>query len=301
MTADELEEHNAMLMEGPSDPDAQATVTDFIDYTEYLPSDLVRSLTLIRGLDETYLNASATVHELTKTYGSLPSIPPESRPEAATLRKQISEHLTRAINARESAYAESCRLYDAVDRHFDRLGGIKSKLDTLLNNFAADVAAKESMAEGKQAADDRKAGERTGGPKITLRFDGTRQRGDIEDEIRTQKEKKRGGGSRVDRGRKSDAAIASTEQPGADDERASAALATPKKKGTVKKGQKNRPAPRQPGGSVPRATPAGLEASTSHALATLEPPPDDAQPGSEHMPWLRLTDWEMARLRKKMK
>jgi hypothetical protein len=40
------------------DPDAQATVTDFLDYTEYLPSDLMRSLTLIRGLDETYLRSS---------------------------------------------------------------------------------------------------------------------------------------------------------------------------------------------------------------------------------------------------
>lgn len=310
MTGDELEEHNSILMEGPSDPDAQAAVTDFIDYTEYLPSDLVRSLTLIRGLDETYLNASSAVHELTRTYGSLPSLPPESRPEASTLRKQISEQLSRGINARESAYAESCRLYDAVDRHFDRLGSIKSKLDTLLNNFADDTAGKSAAAgalsEGKQSADDRKASERAAAPKITLRFDTARHRGEVEDGIGQQKEKKGRGGSRADRSRKSafgaDTAVASTEQPGAEDEGATAAVAaTHKKKGTAKKGQKNRPVSRQPGASTSAAPPAGLESSTSNALATLQPPPPDAQQGSEHMPWLRLTEWEMARLRKKMK
>src|SRR5947207_11689842 len=115
------------------DPDAQATVTDFLDYTEYLPSDLIRSLTLIRGLDETYLNAASSVHELTRTSGQLPNLPVDTRPDAQTLRRLISEQLSRAINARESAYAESCRLYDVVDRHFKRLGSIKLKLDALLN------------------------------------------------------------------------------------------------------------------------------------------------------------------------
>lgn len=51
--------------------------------------------------------------------------------------------------------------------------------------------------------------------------------------------------------------------------------------------------------SVSGATPSGI--STSNALALLRPPPEDAQPGSEDMPWLRLTEWEMTKLRKKMK
>ncbi|KAJ0361767.1 hypothetical protein COL922a_014508, partial [Colletotrichum nupharicola] len=33
----------------------------------------------------------------------------------------------------------------------------------------------------------------------------------------------------------------------------------------------------------------------------LKPPPEDAKPGSEDLPWLRLTEWEMTNLRKKMK
>lgn len=41
--------------------------------------------------------------------------------------------------------------------------------------------------------------------------------------------------------------------------------------------------------------------STSNALALLKPPPEGAKLGSEDLPWLRLTDWEMTKLRKKMK
>ena len=41
--------------------------------------------------------------------------------------------------------------------------------------------------------------------------------------------------------------------------------------------------------------------SVHNALMALEPPPADAKPGSEHAPWLRLTDWEMMMLRKRMK
>ena len=54
-----------MIEDPPTDPDAQATVTDFLDYTEYLPSDLARSLTLIHKLDDVYFTATDTVHELT--------------------------------------------------------------------------------------------------------------------------------------------------------------------------------------------------------------------------------------------
>ena len=41
--------------------------------------------------------------------------------------------------------------------------------------------------------------------------------------------------------------------------------------------------------------------SVHNALMSLEPPPPDAKPGSKHAPWLRLTDWEMMMLRKRMK
>ena len=41
--------------------------------------------------------------------------------------------------------------------------------------------------------------------------------------------------------------------------------------------------------------------SVHNALMALETPPPDAKPGSKHAPWLRLTDWEMMMLRKRMK
>src|SRR5271170_2570355 len=113
------------------DPDAQATVTDFLDFTEYLPSDLLRSLTLIRGLDETYRTNSYAVHDLTTLYGSLPTYPTSTRPDAQTLRAQISTHLDQAISARESSYAEAARLFDAADRHYNRLQSIANKLHAL--------------------------------------------------------------------------------------------------------------------------------------------------------------------------
>ena len=41
--------------------------------------------------------------------------------------------------------------------------------------------------------------------------------------------------------------------------------------------------------------------STSNALAQLAPPPADAKPGSKWAPWKKLTEYEMAVLRKQMK
>lgn len=41
--------------------------------------------------------------------------------------------------------------------------------------------------------------------------------------------------------------------------------------------------------------------SVHNALMRLPPPPADAIPGSQEAPWLRLTDWEMMSLRKRMK
>jgi hypothetical protein len=52
-------------------------------------------------------------------------------------------------------------------------------------------------------------------------------------------------------------------------------------------------------GSNIKSAVAGI--STSNALALLVPPPPDARPGSRWRPWFKLTEWEMAKLRKSMK
>ncbi|KAJ5953193.1 Zinc finger PHD-type [Penicillium verhagenii] len=252
---DETDHSGGVILDGPFDPDAQATVTDYIDYTEYLPADLIRSLTLIQGLDERYLDSAQEVHSLSRTYGQLPDLPPDERPNAISLRRQVSHQLDRAINARESAYAEACRLYDVVDRHFDRLSCIRQKLEALPRPPS-------------------KSGAST--TRITLRLDGRKKSG-------TQKSRRRVGLGGQFADFNPDSPIASTEQSDADAE----TLIVPKSR-PPKKEKQRRPS-------------SGVVVSTSHALASLKPPPPDAKPGSEHAPWGRLTEYEMTKLRKKMK
>ncbi|EAS32705.2 PHD finger domain-containing protein [Coccidioides immitis RS] len=274
-----------LFLEGPSDPDAQATVTDFIDYTEYLPSDLVRSLTLVRDLDKKYLDAANAVHKLTKTYGQLPHLPQETRPEPHALRVQISEQLKRAINAREASFAEASRLYDVVDRHFNRLASIKSKLVALSITTARELAI--DLPETKDGAAGAKV-EKTEPPtRITLRLDSARQ--------------KSRAAQRGARGGRATAFDPSQVAPSVEGSDADAAIGLGVEEGQ-KKGAKQKKARRNPrtlqGAEGEHIT---AERSTSRALAALSAPPPDAKIGSEFLPWLRLTDWEMACLRKKMK
>lgn len=325
MMTDEADDPGDLLLEGTSDPDAQATVTDFIDYTEYLPSDLIRSLTLIRGLDESYLKATASVHELTKTYGQLPNLPPGSQPEPQALRKQISQQLDRAINSRESSYAEACRLYDVVDRHFDRLGSIKAKLNALPKppsapSRAPSVPPNPPTTENKRARNQRKQEEIAPATRITLRVDGSRAGGT---NAARQADTTSRGNSRNQRAAVADghltpfnpdSPIASTEQSDLETDHVAArqletSAETEKileekddkfSKGKKQKQRKASRTPRPAGmGTNVHSSIAGI--STSNALAMLRPPPENSKMGSEDLPWLRLTEWEMTKLRKKMK
>jgi len=296
MMGDDTEDSGGIILEGPYDPDAQATVTDFIDYTEHLPADLVRSLTLIRKLDETYLDASQKVHELTKIYGRLPDIPREVRPNAQELRKQISRQLDRAINARECSYAEACRLYDVVDRHFDRLDYIKKKLRALPKPPSREPtpAPAPPSPENKRSRTGRKGEDGASTTRITLRVDGQEQPA-----AATQKPRSR---RSMLTGFNPDSPIASTEHSDGEAEpkpEPSEPAAEPDKTSKPPK-PKNEKQPKRT--RAPRAgNKSGAPMSTSTALAMLNPPPPDAKLGSEDLPWLRLTEWEMTKLRKKMK
>lgn len=294
------DEAGGLILDGTFDPDAQATVTDYIDYTEYLPADLIRSLTLIRGLDERYGDAAQDVHDLTKTYGQLPGIAAEERPVPQRVRKEISSQLDRAINARESAYAEACRLYDVVDHHFNRLDIIRQKLDVLPKPASQEASPPAQQGGSKRAAASKKKGAAAAGggadsaprTRITLRVDSQ--------DTTAANQKPRSRRSMVSAehlaGFNPDSPLDSTEQSDVEEPKtqpSSESLPepemTPRKKDTQRR---SRP-------SVSGATPSGI--STSNALALLRPPPENAQAGSEDMPWLRLTEWEMTKLRKKMK
>lgn len=276
---DETDHSGGVILDGPFDPDAQATVTDYIDYTENLPADIIRSLTLIRGLDGRYLDSAQAVHSLTQSYAQLPDLSSDERPSAISMRKGISGHLDRAINARESSYAEACRLFDVVDRHFDRLNCIRQKLEALPRPRSREPTPVPEPTP-KRARKDKKDGAAT--TRITLRLDNTKQN---RKRSGTQKSRSRRSGLAADHLAEfnPDSPIASTEHSDEED-----VVIPPKPVKPHKKEKVRRPS-------------SGVGVSTSSALALLEPPPEDARLGSEHLPWLRLTEWEMTKLRKKMK
>lgn len=300
MLSEYTDDAGGIILDGAFDPDAQATVTDYIDYTEYLPADLIRSLTLIRGLDERYEDAAQDVHELTKTYGQLPGIAADVRPVPQMLRKDISSQLDRAINARESAYAEACRLYDVVDHHFNRLDIIRQKLDVLPKPASREASSPAQQGGNKRtAASKKKGGGADNAPRtrITLRLDG---QDNAATAATAAAQKPRSRRSMVSAehlaGLHPDSPLDSTEQSDAEEPKTHpSSESPPEPEMTPKKKDKQRRS--RP--SVSGATPSGI--STSNALAMLRPPPENAQPGSEDMPWLRLTEWEMTKLRKKMK
>lgn len=315
--------------EVPLDPDAQATVTDFLDYTEYLPSDLIRSLRLISKLDETYLSSANTVHDLTRVYGSLPTAPGNNRPNPQDLRQEISHNLDYAIEAREASFAEASRLYEVVDRHFNRLTSIISKLKSLPKPPSRDPTPTPQIQTSHTSRVKIVAAEveeDTPPQRITLRFDGQRAQGTTN---RTN-----GSASRPRyRNRKvtvpgevlpppnpdSPPPITDSEWefqppspvPVATSRVGALSASGPPKPARIrppkppKTDKPNAPKvvrpPRPPGAMGTNVHSAVAGISTSNALSLLEPPPPDAKPGSEHAPWMRLTEWEMAKLRKRMK
>jgi hypothetical protein len=296
--------------------------------TEYLPSDLIRSLTLIRKLDDSYLQSTTDLHELTKEYGSLPSQPVENRSDPKVLRARISHFLNRAIGARESSYAEASRLYDVVDRHFNRLTSIISKLQALPLPPSRDPTPAPQPVKSPQT--NRGRGRKTDvdattGPRITLRLDGARTGPGPGRPLGTISRLKSRNRRITIPGEvlpppNPDSPPPSTESDWESEPRSPVPIPTSRvgvpsrsrgKPGRVKipklpkpdrikipKGQRGR-RPAGAMGTNAHSSVAGI--SSSNALALLNPPPENAVAGSEDAPWLKLTPYELARLRKRMK
>ncbi|KAK5098572.1 hypothetical protein LTR70_002459 [Exophiala xenobiotica] len=263
-------------------PDAQSAVTDFLDYTEYLPTDLIRSLSLIRQLDETYLNNADSVHGLTQTYGALPALPSNERPDALNLRTSISRHLDRAINARESAYAEAVRLFDLTDRHQDRLKSIIAKLNALPKPPSRDPTPQpQAPSSAKRSRTGRQINLTLKAPKgpiaAAILPRPRHRRVTVPGEVLPPYDP--------------DEPIASTEVSDLDSEPPSPVkpeletvrLKLPKQRSTTDPDRKSR---------EPRET-------STYKKPT--PPPENAAIGSKFRPWTHLSEWEMYKLRKKMK
>ncbi|KAL1873461.1 hypothetical protein VTK73DRAFT_959 [Phialemonium thermophilum] len=278
-----------------ADPDAQATVTDFLDFTEYLPSDMMRSLTLIGKLDQTYSDASSRVHSLTVTWGQLPSLAPDQKPNPTELRSEISSNLNQAVRSRTYSHAEAVRMLENVNRHYNRAKTIFAKLQTMLENYPPPEEQKSMAAASKSP-------QATRTPKVTLRLEGQKVRrpqvpritvpGDVLAPYDLNYETYT-----------SDSETSSDEED--EDQTPGPSRVTPGPQPRIKLVKNNR-TPKVPKvsrrrSSLPDPSTPAPPVSTSAALAQLKPPPENAVIGSADAPWLRLTSYELARLRKRMK
>jgi hypothetical protein len=306
---EEDDEGEMGALEHPSDPDAQATVTDYLDFTEYLPSDIIRSLTLIGKLDQVCNVAQRNAHELSKTYGNRPVVEDHARPEPVAMREDIAESINEALHNRTLSHAEACRMAENVERHYLRAKTILAKLRALADSYptTTDVTSPAHVAPSSPQA--------VRAPKITLRLDGSRPSAGSS-------------GARVPRPRapriivpgdvlapyEFDYDTVETDTDGwdsVDDE----PMTPPRTGGVGRIKLVNRPkssskirlpksmrTPRPPGSMGTNVHSAVAGISTSNALRECTPPPPDVVPGDKkHAPWLELTRYELAKLRKRMK
>lgn len=290
----------------PSNPDAQATVTDFLDYTEIFPSDLHRSLKLISKLDESYHRDTLRIHELTKQYGTLPTIPKTTRPTPQSLRSEISTTLDHAFKCRVSTLAEADRLCAVADNFYNRLLAITRKLTALPKPPSRDPSAVPEPPSPKIGRG-RKVEERT--PRITLHV--ASDRGgrpkhvnrnvivpgeilppldplspDVSDVSASESERAPSPVVKQDSVRLRRENVAREKMPRV-------------RTGVVKLPKVSWERPPGLVGTNVHSTVAGI--SVSNAMALISPPPGDAKPGSKHAPWFELTEWELNKLRKRMK
>ncbi|KAG9241900.1 hypothetical protein BJ878DRAFT_427095, partial [Calycina marina] len=307
--------NSTMEFDFPIDPDAQATVTDFLDFTEYLPADMKRSCTLITDLDKTEAKSSAGVHDLTKLWGKPQDLTLEQKPDLIQLRAQISETMGEAVRARTLSHTEAQRMSYNVDQHYNRAKNILAKLLVMQENYPP--SREPSPVPPKLASPVAKRG-----PILKINMYGNG------DENRHQRVRKHRApritvpgevlapyeldyesyGSESDNsGSEVHEAITPRRTPARSvgpsngriklkiQKRAASTAPTPAPAPKIPKGQ------RPPGilGTNAHSAVAGI--STANALSLLRPPPEDAKNGSKDKPWLQLTDWELGTLRKRMK
>ncbi|RDW71111.1 hypothetical protein BP6252_07674 [Coleophoma cylindrospora] len=301
--------HSMGPLNMPMGPDAQATITDFLDFTEYLPSDMIRSLTLVGNLDRGHSKASVLSQDLLKTYAMLPGLPVDDRPKPLKLREDVSENINEAVRSRNLSHAEASRMAESVDRHLARAITINAKLQAMLENYPT---SRNPSPEPQKSRSPQLS--RITKPKITLRLDGSKQPENGGPKVRRRRVPRITVPGEVLAPYELDYDSYGTDTGiSSDDERTPRTTPGRSLGGPVIKLKINnnrapkqqkvpkppRP-PRQPGmGTNVHSAVAGI--STSNALAKLKPPPDDAVPGSPDAPWLQLTAWELAKLRKRMK
>lgn len=293
------------------DPEAQAVVTDFLDYTEFFPSDLFRSLSLIAKLDQAYQDDTQKVHDLATVYSKLPTLAQDQRPDVSQIREDISRNLDHALRCRESTYAESSRLCDVADSLHHRLVGIKAKLEAMPK-----PPSREPTPPPVTPSRTRKTeAERTTRLKLFTDPDKhTRHRPPGSGRQRRKPVYIVPGDVLPPMESFSD--LSSDSEPEQPPQRSPARprpspikLAHEKQNLSIRLPKQKSATPRPP--KIPKIRPPGVMGtnvhsqvagiSVSNAMAALTPPPENPPLGGEWAPWFDLTDWELHLIRRRMK
>jgi hypothetical protein len=270
-----------------ADPDAQATVSDFLDFTEYLPADIARSLTLVGNLDNTYIDESAKLHSLTTAWGI-------EKNGAVELRDGLADDAIHSVNQRAFALAESQRMVENVNRHHVRAKTIRAKLETMRENYPT-AEEQKSPVTAKSPQMSR--------AKITMRGEGQKVRRPRVPRITVPGEVLAPYDLTYDAYTTGTDSSSEEEE---DDEEGLSSRHTPAPHTRIKvvKSSSKTPKPGRPPrprSSVPPPNPPGSGLSTSAVMAQLAAPPENAVIGGPDAPWGQLTPYELARLRKRMK
>lgn len=312
----------------PTDPDIHATLSDYLTYTEHFPSHLTRALKLIAEQRRVAEDNIASIHRDTTAYALLPTLPKETRPDPVLLRKNVSYALEEAERACRMRVEEAKRLEEMALRESKRLDIVLTKLKAQPMPPSRDPTPeqqerppltspnlkREILGVGTRGADvvvaEQRPGRRLDKAASKLRGRKVMVPGEVlpppdpnalietmsdwtsprpspiaEEPPNKQRALKPALTRHRSRTPKQPKPTQSVEDAAADK-----LQRTPKPRG-----------PRQPGqpGTNAHSQLAGI--STTNALLALKEPPDEAVNGSKWLPWHSLTEWEMARLRKRMK
>ena len=299
------------LSRAPPDPDIQATLSDFLTYTEHFPAQLTRALSLIEEQRYRAEEKIKIVHDDTTIYGKLPQLKKEDKRDPVELRKSLSYALEEAENACRMNVEEAVRLHENSQREEARLGVVLEKLRAQPLPPSRDPTPEQQPLTSPNLKKERRMSTRG-------------------DDLRPEKasRKLQDKAATKLRGRKimvpgevlpppdpnapaesisswsSPRVSPPLEEPPATDKKATPRprSRTPKPPRSDRDRKTPKPrGPRAPGqpGTNAHSSVAGI--STSNALLALTQPPDDAAKGSRWLPWMKLTEWEMAKLRKRMK
>ncbi|THZ09641.1 hypothetical protein D6C95_01130 [Aureobasidium pullulans] len=303
-------EHLDMAMELDSgrqiDPDLAATLSDFLTYTEHLPSSVARSLFLIKTLNHQAYKLQLKIHDLLSEYACLPQTTTHTPEYSAGLRKDISYAYESLEKCKRMSAAEAIRLEETVIKDGARLELVQKKLKALPMPPERDATPDPALtspqlrrnAQAQQQADKRTAQHRTGtAPRVRA------QKIMVPGEVLPP--------PNPDSPPPSDFSPSPSPPPRSPNHDKSRNKPTtgrppktpklPKPATEPKETTQKTPRVRVPGSSGTNAHSAVAGISTSNALMALTAPPPDVAKGSKWLPWKRLTEYEMATLRKRMK